>query len=175
MHEISTYNSKRKLVTLRVSRRGPWRLRGLKTCWHGCLGHVRRAWKCYQKKQIWIRKYEKPQAENTKHVHQNSWKIIEILLRILPERWFGSAKIVKSRLRGALACQKWCQGMPKGPEGGPKGGPRRPQERPRRPQGGPKSHKEAPRGGFWSILVIRKLFFFLRIPLMFKLVFQWQF
>ena len=37
-------------------------------------------------KQIWIRKYEKPQAENTKNVHQKSWKIIEILLKILPER-----------------------------------------------------------------------------------------
>ena len=36
-------------------------------------------------KQIWIRKYGKPQAENTKNVRQNSWKIIEILLKIPSE------------------------------------------------------------------------------------------
>ena len=40
-------------------------------------------------KQIWIRKYEKAQAENTKNVHQNSWKITEILLKILPEGDLG--------------------------------------------------------------------------------------
>ena len=133
-----------KLFTLRESRRGHWRLRGSETCWHGCLGHVRRDWKYYKKikadldKKIWKTSNRKCRKCSPEFM-ENHWNSVEN----------PSRKVIWESQIGKITFKR-CLGMPKVRPRGSKVAPRKPKGAPRWRQEGPKGGQKSTLGLFWN-------------------------